>query len=142
MLNPMTRHAAGKERRRPETAPARQRPIEFQTDNGFSLIRLCDVDKSVSQAGTKHTFIVRDPDGYELDVTVEITNEVVAEVMWRCKGLISLESSYWINCAERHLADYLWMHEDYPPDASLGVDQLSLDDLDAARRWNCDGEKE
>jgi len=123
-----------------ESSPARHRPIEYQTENGFAIIRLCDVDESVSMAGTKHSFIVRDPHGYELEITVDITDAAVAEVIRRSRGRLTLESSYWISCAERHLATYLWENDDYPPDAKLTVSQLTLDDLDLARRWNCDKE--
>ncbi len=142
MLDPKTRNIEIKEWRKPDNSPAAQNPIEYQTENGFAIIRLGDVDRSVSMVGPRHYFIVRDPHGYELDITVEITNDAVAEVMWRCRGRITLESSFWITCAERHLATYLWENEDYPPEAKLTVDQLTIDDLDLARRWNCDEEKE
>lgn len=125
-----------------ENLPARRQPIEYQTENGFAIIRLCEVDQAVSIAGTKHSFVVRDPHGYELDVTVEITDAAVAEVVRRSRGRLSLESSYWINCAERHLATYLFENDDYPPDAKLTVNQLTLDDLELAKRWNCDKGKE
>lgn len=126
----------------PDSSPARQRPIEVQTENDFAIIRLCDVNKSVSIAGPRHYFIVRDPNGYELDITVDISDAVVAEVRRRYRGRISLASSFWINCAERHLTDYLWEHEDYPPDDRITVDQLTLEDMELARRWNCDEKKD
>lgn len=126
----------------PDSSPSRQRPIEVQTENGFAIIRLCDVEQAVPVEGTQHYFIVRDPNGYELDITVDISDAVVAEVRRRCRGRITLASSFWINCAERHLTMYLWEHEDYPPDGRLTVDQLTLDDLDLARRWGCDEEKD
>jgi len=139
MLNPKTRTDAWLS---PESSPARQRPIELQTENGFAIIRLCDVNRSVSIEGTRHYFIVRDPNGYELDITVEISDAAVAEVRRRCRGRITLASSFWINCAERHLTTYLWENEDYPPDGMITVDQLTLDDMDLARRWNCDEQKD
>ena len=142
MLNPKTRTFEIKERYATHSSPAARNPIEYQTENGFAIIRLCDVDASVLMIGLRHYFIVRDPHGYELDITVEISNDAVAEVMWRCRGRITLESSFWINCAEGHLAIYLWENEDYPPEARLFVNQLTIDDLDLARRWNCDEAKE
>ena len=126
----------------PDSSPAHQRPIELQTENGFAIIRLADVNKSVSIEGTRHYFIVRDPNGYELDITVEISDAVIAEVRRRCRGRITLASSFWINCAERHLTDYLWEHEDYPPDGWITVDHLTLEDKELARRWNCDERKD
>ena len=41
----------------------------------------------------------------------------------------------------RHLAEYLWEHNDYPPAARLMISQLTLDDIDLARRWDADKEK-
>src|SRR6267142_2433229 len=141
MLNLKTRNIETKERLAPGSSQATRNPIEYQTENGFAIIRLGDVDHSVSMVGPRHYFIVRDPHGYELDITVEISNDAVAEVMWRCRGRITLESSFWIACAESHLATYLWEKEDYPPDGKLIVDQLTIDDLDLARRWDCDEQK-
>src|SRR6267143_5019390 len=113
-----------------------QRPIEYLTENGFSIIRLNDIDKSIPAVGATHEFLVRDPHGYELYITVQISGDPIAEVGWRSRGRISNESSYWISLAERHLATYLWENDDYPPDATLSIDQLTIDDLDLARRWD------
>lgn len=113
-----------------------QRPIEFLTENGFSIIRLSDIDKTIPAVGASHEFLVRDPHGYELHITVQISSDAIAEVGWRSRGRISNEGSYWICFAERHLATYLWENDDYPPDATLSIDQLTIDDLDLARRWD------
>jgi hypothetical protein len=113
-------------------------PIEYFTENGFSIIRRCDLDNSIAASGTKHFFIVRDPHGYELEIVVEIADKAVADITWRSRGRLSLTSSYWLALAERHLADHLWENDDYPPDAALRIDQLSLNDLDLARRWDRD----
>ena len=110
-------------------------PIQYVTENGFSIIRLCDIDKSITAGGTKHFFVVRDPHGYELEITVDISDSAVAEIISRSSGRLSLNSSYWICCAERHLADYLWENDDYPPEARLKVEVLTLNDLNLARRW-------
>ena len=45
----------------PNTSVEPQRPIEFLTENGFSIIRLSDIDKSVPAVGATHEFLVRDP---------------------------------------------------------------------------------
>jgi len=139
MLNPKPRNI--EINKWPSKAYAARNPVEYQTENGFAIIRLADVDQSVAMVGRRHYFIVRDPYGYELDITVEISDEAVAEIIRRCRGRLTLESSFWINCAERHLAMYLWESEDYPPEGKLMVDQLTLDDFELARRWNCDEEK-
>ena len=122
----------------PNTSVEPQPPIEFLTENGFSIIRLAEIDKSIPAVGATHEFLVRDPHGYELYITVQISGDPIAEVGWRSRGRISNESSYWISLAERHLATYLWEKDDYPADAKLEVNQLTLDDIDLARRWDCD----
>ena len=110
-------------------------PIQYVTENGFSIIRLCDIDKSIMAGGTQHFFVVRNPRGDELEMTVDISDSAVAEIISRSSGRLSLNSSYWICCAERHLADYLWENDDYPPEARLKVEVLTLNDLNLARRW-------
>ena len=119
--------------------PVKHEPIQYLTDNGFSIIRRCDVDDSFPKDGIEHCFIVRDMDGYELDITVRFDTRAAAEVIERSNRRVNFESSFWVNAAERHLSEYLWEHNDYPPGASLTIDQLSLDDMDLARRWNGDG---
>ena len=116
------------------------RPIEFQTDNGFAIIRLSDTNDSIPAAGLVHQFLVRDPDGFELEVTVEISGTLAEALALRSRGRLSADSSYWIFCAERHLAEYLWDNEDYPPDGKIIVDEPILDDLNLARRWGTEAQ--
>jgi hypothetical protein len=122
----------------PNTSVQPQRPIEFLTDNGFSIIRLSEIDKSIKAVGATHEFLVRDPHEYELDITVQVSSDAMGEIGRRSRNRISNESSYWLSFAERHLAMYLWENDDYPPDAKLQVDDLTIEDIDLARRWDCD----
>lgn len=119
--------------------PARPEPIQYQTENGFSIIRRCDVDGSFPKDGIEHCFIVRDPDGYELDITVKFETNAAAEVIERSCRRIGFGSSFWVNAAERHLSEYLWEHNDYPPNEELRIKELTIDDIDLARRWDGDG---
>lgn len=112
-----------------------RKPIRYLTENDFSIVRGCDLDASISATGKEHCFVVRDPDDYELEIAVEISDRAVAEVVSRSRGRLTLESTYWIACAERHLASYLWEHDDYPPEGRLTVDYLTPEDVDLARRW-------
>lgn len=118
--------------------PARPEPIQYLTENGFRIIRRCDVDESAPKGGLEHGFIVRDPDGYELDITVRFEAHAAAEVIERSRRRIDFESSYWVSAAERHLAEYLWGQNDYPANGELKIEQLTLDDIDLARRWRRD----
>jgi hypothetical protein len=119
-----------------ELYPAKREPIEYLTENDFRIIRRCDVDDSFPKDGLEHCFIVRDPDGYELDITVTFDTRAAAEVIERSRRRITFESSFWVTAAERHLAEYLWEHNDWPPDGNLRIEQLTLDDIDMAGRWN------
>ena len=119
--------------------PARPESIQYLTENGFSIIRRCDVDDSFPKDGIEHCFIVRDPDGYELDITVTFDTRAAAEVIERSRRRITFHSSFWVASAERHLSEYLYEHNDYPADAKLTINQLTLDDMDLARRWGSDG---
>ena len=110
------------------------RPIEYLTENDFTIVRLSEPNRT-PEIAREYDFLVGDPHGYELEITVEIDRSVVIQVARRSRGRISSQSSYWICCAERHLATYLWENDDYPPDAKLNVTQLSLDDLNLALRW-------
>lgn len=112
----------------------RRRPIELQTENSFSIIRRCDVDEQSSRTGTEHCFVVRDPYGYQLDITVSFSESAIAEAVRRSCGELTLESTFWLTCAERRLADYLWENDDYPPDARIIIDRLTPDDIDLIRR--------
>ncbi len=118
-----------------EYCAVEHRPIEYLTENGFSIMRLCEIDDSIPAVGLVHGFLVRDPDGFELEITVEVADGVAQELASRSRGRLTADSSYWVCCAERHLAEYLCEQEDYPADAALFVDQPSLDDLNLARRW-------
>lgn len=127
--------AVGRRQVTPDCLANKSSPIQYITENGFTIIRLCDIDESITAEGTKHSFVVRDPHGYELEITVDISDAAAAEIIGRSSERLPLNSSYWICCAERHLADYLWENDDYPPEARLKVDVLTLNDLNLARRW-------
>ena len=116
------------------------RPIEFQTDNGFSIIRLSDFNESIPKTGLVHQFLVRDRDGFEVEVTVDITATLAEALARRSRGHLSADSSYWICCAERHLSEYLWENEVYPPDAKLVVNEPLLTDLNLARHWGTEAQ--
>ncbi len=127
--------AVKKENLEVDSAAARCRPIELITENGFSIVRAGESDGPRRAPEGKYVFMVRDPEGSEREITLEIDPQAVNEITLRSRGRISSESSYWICCAERHLAEYLWENDDYPPDGKLRVAQLTLDDLNLSIRW-------
>ena len=125
-------------RANPNSSAEAHPPIEYLTENDFSIIRLCDIDESNSTDGTTHHFLVRDPNGYELQITVGIASDAIEEIGRRYGAHISASGAYWVACAERHLATYLCENDDYPPDAHLKVERLTLADIALGREWNGD----
>ena len=117
------------------TTPNGKPPIRLITDNGFTIVRSCDLNGSANSADGKHCFVVRDPNDYELEITVQIGHVAAHDVISRSQDRIKPGSGYWESLAERHLADYLWEQGDYPPDAYLVVTQLTPVDCDLAMRW-------
>jgi len=85
-------------------------------------------------AGSYH-FIVRNSQSLEREITVEFTDDVVVQIELSTRGRILQGHSFWICCAERHLAHHVWENEDYPPDDKLRVNRLDPDDLITAIRW-------
>ena len=126
--------AVKKENLEVDSAAARCRPIELITENGFSVVRVGERDETSRAPEGVYVFMVRDPEGSERENTVEIDQHAAREITRRSRGRISSESSYWICCAERRLAEYLWENNKYPPDGKLRVEQLTLEDLNLAIR--------
>ena len=120
--------AVKKENAELDSAAARGRPIELITENGFSIVRPCEGDGPMPAPEGAYVFIVSDPEGSEREIAVSIDQQAVNEITLRSRGRISSESSYWICCAERHLAEYLWENNNYPTDGKLRVEQLTLED--------------
>ena len=131
----------------PESVP-RQRPIEYVTENGFSIIRRSDVETCgvpgaaatlgcSSNTGTAHEcrFLVRNPRGWEREVTVEFDDCAITLVENLRRSRLSLTSGFWLNCAERCLATYLWENDGYPPGGQLTITEFSGDELLLATHW-------
>ena len=127
--------AVKKENAELDSKAARSRPIELITENGYSIVRPGESDGPGRALEGTYVFMVTNPEGSEREITVGIDQQAVNEITLRSGGRISSESSYWIVCAERHLAEYLWKNNNYPPDGKLRVEQLTLEDLNLAARW-------
>jgi hypothetical protein len=127
--------AVKKEQLEVDGAAARCRPIELITENGYSIVRTGESDATRRAPEGRFVFMVGDPEGSEREITMEIDQHAVNEITLRSRGRISSESSYWICCAERHLAEYLWENDDYPPVGKFRVEQLTAEDVNLAIRW-------
>jgi hypothetical protein len=113
-------------------------PIEFITENGYSIVRPWESGSFPNPAGGRYAFGVSD--GFiERDVTVEVSPRVVSEISLRSRGRIARSSSFWVCCAERHLANYVTEHADFPEDDKLIVEKLDCEDILSALRWEESG---
>ena len=110
--------------------------IELITENGFSIVRPWETGNSPAPTGGKCRFRVSDTNGIERDVTVEIANHVVERILVKTRGRIQTSSSFWICCAERHLADYVSEHDSFPAGNTLVVGSLNPEETILARRWS------
>jgi hypothetical protein len=110
------------------------KPIEFVTENGFAIVRPWETDDSQAPTAGRFQFLVRDPHNVECAVTVDIASALFAETAFDTRGRVGFLSSFWICCAERHLADYVTEHECFP-DSELTVDRLDPEEVMLAKRW-------
>ncbi|MEK6336117.1 MAG: hypothetical protein AABM67_14395 [Acidobacteriota bacterium] len=123
------------ERNRPDPREAETRPIELVTENGFAILRLWEIDGASPPPATTYIFLVRDSENREREIAVEIADDLFLQLELRTRGRVLSGNSYWICCAERHLATYLWETDDYPPGDRLSVNQLDPEDVMSAIRW-------
>jgi hypothetical protein len=112
--------------------------IEFITESGFSIFRPWESGKSPRPTDGRYHFAVSD--GFiEREVAVEISHRVLTEISLRTRGRIEMSNSFWICCAERHLANYVSERADFPDNDELIVEELKPEDILLALRWDKSG---
>lgn len=111
------------------------RPIEFLTENGFAIVRRWEADGSPAPTNGNFCFLVRDPEDTEYQVTVKIASQLIKETEFSTRGRIQRSSSFWICCAERHLADYVEEREHVPDNNKLNLETLNCEAVMLAFRW-------
>ena len=119
----------------PEGRRLRSSPVEFITENGFSIVRLCELDPSVQDAANDCRFVVRNPNGWERHITVEFDEQLVELIQQRRRSPLSISSSFWLECGERELATYLNKNNAYPGYGRLILSSLASDALLLATYW-------
>ena len=117
-----------------ELAEARP-PIEYVTENGFSIVRLAEIDGMAADTAQECRFLVRNPSGWEREIGVEFDEELLALIQRQRRTSLPDTGVFWLTCAERCLATYLWKKADYPPGGQLTISELSDDDLLLAAYW-------
>jgi len=119
----------------PDDLAARNRPIELLTENGYAICRPWEINQTPAPADGTYSFLVQKEEDLEREVIVTIAPELFDDISLRTRGKISKSGSFWIVCAERHLADYLWEKDDYPAGNRLTIDHLNPDDIMSAVNW-------
>ena len=127
--------ASSRKQFRPDPVAQAKSPIKYLTENGFSIIRLSDIDPSVINAPGECRFIVQHEHDVEREIKVNFSEDLIARIRIRRRGALSDKSMFWLVCAESHLATYLWEKNDYPPDDRLTMSELSPDELMLAIHW-------
>ena len=110
-------------------------PIKYVTENGFSIIRLSDLDPSVINTAGQCRFLVQGESGSEREIKVGFSDELIASLRIRRRGALSNNSLFWLVCAESHLATYLWEKNSHPPGDRMTINELSPDELMLAIHW-------
>ena len=120
---------------RPDDLPHTQSPIKYLTENGFSIVRLAEIDPSVTDSPNECHLLVQHDDEAEREINVSFGAELIAYLRIRRRNQLSETSPFWLVCAEAYLANYLWEKDQYPPDGRLNIDELPPDELMLALHW-------
>jgi hypothetical protein len=119
----------------PQDLPTTVRPIKYVTENGFSIVRLCDLDEANQNSPSDCGFLVTRDEGRSREIHVSFARELVAELRERRRFPLSDESVFWLVCAESCLATHLWDSDDFPSNGHLAIEQLSPEELMLALHW-------
>lgn len=120
---------------RPAQAARPQRPrIETVTMNGFHIVRTSIEERTTAEHPGVYRFLVRDPQGQEQEVVVQVDASAVAMVERLIRRPLPLTSSFWKSYAEHTLATYVW-DEGCIPSLPLIITQVERRDVDLAARW-------
>ena len=125
----------------PDRLANRTSPIQYVTENGFSIVRVCEVDGSVVDTPSECRFLVRNERGWEREVTVHFEESIVAKIQRRRRSRLPDSSVLWLVCAEKCLATYLWERDDYPVGGRLIISELRADELLVATHWSDQGDE-
>ena len=119
----------------PGRAAGSTRPrIETVTMNGFHIVRTSAEERTTADPPGVYHFLVRDPQGEEQDVMVQVEASAVAMVARLIRRSLPLASSFWQSYAEHTLATCLW-DEGRIPLLPLTITQVDRRGIDLAARW-------
>ena len=120
----------------PDYSLQKAQPIQYLTENGFSIVRLSDIDPSAINLPSECRFLVQRENDVKRDIRVSFSEELITDIRIRRRGGKLLdESLFWLVCAESCLANYLWEQNDYPSNNQLTINGLPPDELMLAIHW-------
>ena len=119
----------------PDDLAAHRRPIELLTENGYTIVRVWEINRAPAPTNGTYSFIVKREQDLAREISVTIAAELFPDLFRQTQGRISNSCSFWICCAERHLANYLWEKDNYPTGDKLAVDCLDPEDVMSAVNW-------
>ena len=119
----------------PSRLPQAATPIKYLTENGFIIVRLSELDRTVKDTPRDCRLLVSREDGPERLVLIEFDDTLVATLRFRRRFPLPESSHFWIVCAESCLARYLWENDALPPGEQLRISDLCPDDLMLALHW-------
>jgi hypothetical protein len=119
----------------PQNLPRAATPIKYLTENGFSIVRLCDLNKAEAISPDDCGFLVQRDDGPPREVHVNFAQVLVTDLLIQRRNGLSATSVFWLVCAESCLANYLWERDQFPPNDRLAIQALSPDELMLGLHW-------
>ena len=121
----------------PAKSPRSVPPIELLTENGFRIVRAWEIGLVPPPIGHRYSFLIYHDERFKepREIVVEIGDAALCDAAIHTCGRIDASHTFWICCAERHLANYTWENDECPPEGVLRIDQLSAEDFDQAMRW-------
>ena len=128
--------AVTRQKSSPERSSQVSSPIQYVTENGFSIIRLSEVDGLENDTARECCFLVRNERGWEREVMVNFEESLITQIQSRRRTRLSETSVLWLICAEQCLATYLRENDNYPDGGRLNVHELSVDALLLATHWS------
>jgi CheY-like chemotaxis protein len=101
--------------------------------NGFTILRAADLVRSLPHRPNERSFVVRSPQGKELEVMVEIDDEAIAQLD-RVTGGLPVGKAFWTEQAERFLTDFIWNDGHVPEAGKLTLKGVEREALEKAAR--------
>jgi FixJ family two-component response regulator len=103
------------------------------TMNGFRILRASDLRIVIPHESNERSFIVRQPDGREQEVVVEIADEALKAVE-AVTDRLPLRKSFWTEQAEQFLVDFIWNDGNVPARGRLMLRGVERAEIEKAAR--------